>query len=103
MQPLGGLKMIKVSRVLSASLLLVLALGLTTSIALGQRSGRSSGRSSSSSSTSSAPKTVHVKGYTRSDGRYVPGYDRAAPGTSTTTGSDYSYGGTSTSTVQRDE
>jgi len=30
-------------------------------------------------SASSAPKTVHVKGYTKKDGTYVQGYDRKAP------------------------
>src|SRR5580765_5291042 len=30
-------------------------------------------------SSSSAPKTVHVKGYTRKDGTYVQGYDRKTP------------------------
>lgn len=41
-----------------------------------------SGSSSSSAavSGSSAPKTVHVSGYTRSDGTYVAPYTRSAPG-----------------------
>ena len=35
--------------------------------------------SSHPNSASSAPKTVHVKGYTRKDGTYVQGHDRKAP------------------------
>ena len=101
--------MIKIRQGLSAVALGILTLCLATSSVAAQRSGRSGGRSSTSrsstsrSSTSSAPKTVHVKGYTRSDGTYVPAYDRAAPGTSSsTTGS--LYGETSTSSaVPRDE
>jgi hypothetical protein len=36
-----------------------------------------------SKSTSSAPKTVHVRQYTRKDGTVVSAHDRAAPGTAT--------------------
>ncbi len=35
--------------------------------------------SAGSASGGGAPKTVHVSGYTRSDGKYVQGYDRSAP------------------------
>jgi hypothetical protein len=34
-----------------------------------------------SMTTSGAPKTVHVRQYTRKDGTVVKAYDRAAPGT----------------------
>ncbi len=46
----------------------------------GSRGGSSRSSSKSSSSKSSGSKTVHVKGYTRKDGTYVPPYDRSAPG-----------------------
>ena len=39
--------------------------------------------SKSHSSKPKAPKTVHVRSYTRKDGRYVAPYDRSAPGTAT--------------------
>src|ERR1043165_4173406 len=76
---------------------------LTVTPALSQRGGgrggsHSSGRSSgsrSSSSKSSAPKTVHVGGYYRKDGTYVPPYNRSEPGTANSTNS----GSASTSTA----
>src|SRR5215468_11893188 len=63
----------------------------------------SSGGHSHSSSHSSKTKTktqsskkskanggpVHVNGYYRKDGTYVHSYDRAAPGTATSVGSDH--------------
>src|SRR5690349_8190545 len=54
--------------------------------AVAQRSGGRSGtshsstsRSSKSGGTSKSSGVVHVRGYTRKDGTYVPGYDRTAP------------------------
>jgi hypothetical protein len=49
----------------------------------GGHSSGSSGHSSghSASSLGAAGRTVHVNGYTKKDGTYVAGYDRAAPGT----------------------
>jgi len=52
-----------------------------------QRSGSHSSHSHSSKaskpskSKSTGDKSVHVRGYTRKDGTYVPPYDRSAPGT----------------------
>jgi len=39
--------------------------------------------SKSHSSKAKAPKSVHVRGYTRKDGTYVAPYDRSAPGATT--------------------
>ena len=50
-------------------------------------SGSRSSSSKSSSSKSSAPKTVHVHGYYRKDGTYVPPYDRSASGAANSTSS----------------
>jgi hypothetical protein len=61
---------------------------LLCSFGFGRSSGHSSSHSSSSSRTRSshtskakAPKSVHVKQYTRKDGTVVHAHDRAAPGT----------------------
>jgi hypothetical protein len=85
--------MFKIRRTLTPFLavLFVFCLAVTSSIA--QKAGRSSSKSSSKSSaskssSSSSGKTVHVKGYTRKDGTYVPPYDRAAPGTAGNTRSN---------------
>jgi len=59
---------------------IILVLAVLTTTAFAQRSGRSSRSSSSSSSrTSSGSGVVHVRGYTRKDGTYVPPHDRTAP------------------------
>jgi uncharacterized membrane protein len=62
---------------LAALLALLLLIG---SPAIAQKGGhvgghKSSSSSSKSSSKSGSGKTVHVKGYTRKDGTYVPPYD----------------------------
>ena len=79
------------------SVLFVLCLALPSSLAQkGSRGGGSSKSSTSKSSRkSSSGKTVHVKGYTRKDGTYVPPYDRAAPSTATGSGSSSSSPSTS--------
>src|SRR5947209_20050922 len=106
--------MFKIRRTLTPFLavLFVFCLAVTSTIA--QKGARSSSKSSSGkssaskSSSSSSGKTVHVKGYTRKDGTYVPPYDRAAPGTadnrrSSSTGSSTgsSESGTSIGTASR--
>jgi hypothetical protein len=76
------------------TLALVLGLGLATALpALATASGHgsggghpsgghsSSGHSSGSHSSGSSGKPVHVQGYTRKDGTFVAGYNRATPGT----------------------
>lgn len=74
---------------------------------------RSSSSSSHRTKASSSEKTVHVRGYTRKDGKYVAPHDRRAPGTATYTSSSSSSGSyrhgyvangyTASSTVQRDK
>src|ERR1700726_2319153 len=44
-------------------------------------SSHSSSKSHASKSKSSNDKSVHVRGYYRKDGTYVPPYDRSTPGT----------------------
>jgi hypothetical protein len=70
------------------AVIFVLCLAFPPSLAQkGSRGGSSRSTSSKSSSKSTNGKTVHVKGYTRKDGTYVPPYDRAAPGTATSASS----------------
>ena len=70
------------------AVIFVLCLAFPPSLAQkGSRGGSSKSTSSKTSSKSTSGKTVHVKGYTRKDGTYVPPYDRAAPGTATSTSS----------------
>lgn len=90
-------------------LTLILCLLALTAPSFAQKGGRSS-KSSSKSSKSSSTKTVHVKGYHRKDGTYVPPYDRAAPGSgsssspSSSTSSDSSESTRSrTTVVERDK
>jgi hypothetical protein len=66
--------------------LLVILITFFSITAVAQRSGGRSGtsrsstsRSSKSGGTSKSSGVVHVRGYTRKDGTYVPGYDRTAP------------------------
>src|ERR1043165_321754 len=66
--------------------LLVILIACFSVTAVAQRSGGRSGtsrsstsRSSRSGGTSKSSGVVHVRGYTRKDGTYVPGYDRTAP------------------------
>jgi hypothetical protein len=70
--------------------LTVILIFLLLSTGLAFAGGKGSGRHSSGYSGGDSSGTVHVDGYTRSDGTYVHGYDRAAPG----------QGGASTSTYQ---
>lgn len=58
---------------------IILTLALLTTTALAQRSGHSSRSGSSSSTRTSSGRVVHVRGYTRKDGTYVPPHDRTAP------------------------
>jgi hypothetical protein len=95
----------------SAARILALTLGLaltilclTLPLSLAQKGGRSARSSSSkSSSKSSTSKTVHVKGYTRKDGTYVPPYDRAAPGTASSTGSSNSRSSTRSTNPEKSD
>jgi hypothetical protein len=64
-------------------------------------SGSKSSSKSSTSSKSSGAKTVHVKGYTRKDGIYVPPYDRAAPGSSNSSSSSSSDSSTRSRSSER--
>src|SRR5690349_2202811 len=66
--------------------LLAILISFFSVTAVAQRSGGRSGtsrsstsRSSKSGGTSKSSGVVHVRGYTRKDGTYVPGYDRTAP------------------------
>ena len=85
------------------SVLFVLCLALPSSLAQkGSRGGGSSKSSTSKSSRkSSSGKTVHVKGYTRKDGTYVPPYDRSAPGSASTDTTSPSNGSNSISSRSR--
>jgi hypothetical protein len=86
------LKLVNKGRILAILLAVALFLPLSVTAQKGGRGGRTSS-SKSSSSKSSSGKTVHVKGYTRKDGTYVPPYDRAAPGSgSSSTASSRSTG-----------
>jgi hypothetical protein len=58
---------------------IILTFALLATTALAQRSGHGSRSSSSSSTRTSSSGVVHVKGYTRKDGTYVPPHDRTAP------------------------
>jgi hypothetical protein len=81
-----------------------LCLALTPSLAQKGSRGGSGSKSSSKSSTSSkssGAKTVHVKGYTRKDGTYVPPYDRAVPGSSSSSSSSSSDSSTRSRTSER--
>jgi hypothetical protein len=65
-----------------ASILFAVALPLCGMTSGGHsHASPSAGSTARSSSSSTSPKTVHVQGYTRKDGTYVAGYDRAAPRT----------------------
>ena len=88
---------------LTSILIFLLALSLAVPSSLAQKGGRGGGSKSSTKSTgkTSTGKTVHVKGYTRKDGTYVPPYDRAAPGTADSAESPRSTEGSSSASRNR--